>query len=137
MASKVIQKAYSGVKGGRSLGVGMSHYFAQEDAATVNCHIDRSSRRIIWTGLLLILLAMTLSVAGIPLSEVHIGEEAELSAAVGQSVYLVAPNDGAILPPIHLLDAYLPIRPAQIEASAASYPNLYRRRPASRAPPVT
>jgi hypothetical protein len=87
-------------------------------------HIDRTSQRIIWMGLLLVLPAMTLAGAGIALGEIYIGAETALSAAVGQAIYLVASNDGAILPAMSLSDAHLPIRPAQIEASVVPYPSL-------------
>jgi hypothetical protein len=117
--------------------VGVSNHLARADAETMSGRVDCSSQGIIWTGLLVVLPAMALSVAGIAPGEVHSGAETALSAAGGRAVYLVAPHDGAILPAKCLLEAYLPIRLGQIEAPVAPYPNFSLRRPVSRAPPTT
>jgi hypothetical protein len=117
--------------------VGVSNHVARADAEAMSGRVDCSSQRTIWTGVLVVLLAMALSAAGVALGEVHSGAETALSAAGGRAVYLVAPHDGAILPAKCLSEAHLPVRLGQIEAPVAPDPNFSLRRPVSRAPPTT
>jgi hypothetical protein len=98
--------------------------------------VDHIVQPMIWIVLLLVGLATNLSMAGMPLGNLHGAEETALSPVTNQSVCIAAPNDGAILPTIYLLDIRLDPRPAQIERCERASPSQRIRRPATRAPPA-